>query len=195
MRLRAATCIAVLLAVAGTMLVGTPGFAGSPPPFAGVGLGDFLPPVGTQPPVDPGPIVAGFESKGYVSYYRYTDPAFHGGCVAIRDETNWSAFWAVHTRGIWPEPPTPAIDFGEELVLVCVFGTTTDCCGSYVNITAVERDGDGYSVSVDFHYQSGMMTMLSNPYHIKAVTRTDGPVKFHLLRPWGPPVPEIPPVP
>ena len=64
-----------------------------------------------------------------------------------------------------------------------------------MNITAVDRDGDGYSVSVDLHSQTSMLTMLSNPYHIQAVTRTDGPVRFHLHGPHGPAIPEIPPVP
>lgn len=195
MRLSLATRVGVALLAAVTLVVG---MAPLPRPSAPVpvgSLGEVLPPTDTRPSPDPGPIVTGFEAKGYVSYYRYGDPTFHGGCAAIRDAANWSAFWAVHTWGIAQAPSTPAIDFGKEIVLVCLFGYTTDCCGSYVNITAVDRDGDGYSVSVDLHSQTSMLTMLSNPYHIQAVTRTDGPVRFHLHGPHGPAIPEIPPVP
>ena len=192
MRHRTATCIVAALVVAGSSLLGTASPGGPPSSLPLAGL-EKPPPADTPP--DPGPIVTGFEARGYVSYYRYGDPSFHGGCLAIRDEANWTAFWRVHTWGIRPEPQTPAIDFREETVLVCIFGVSTDCCGSYVNITGVERDGDGYSVSVDMRYRSGVLGMVSNPYHIEAVTRTDGPIRFHHFWPEGPPVPEIPPVP
>ena len=197
MRLRRVGWALVAYVVVGTLVLAAAPFVGSRGEAALTNLGDSVPTVVTQPPPPPDarPIVTGFEVRGYVSYYRYGDMGFHGGCAAIRDEANWSAFWAVHTAGIWPGPEVPGIDFGEEVVLVCILGTVTDCCGSYVNITAVERDDGGYAVSVDMHIETSMLTMLSNPYHIKAVTRTDGPVRFHLRVAWGPPIPEIPPVP
>ncbi len=64
---------------------------------------------------------------------------------------SWSGFWAAHKNGTWPFPPTPGIDFEKEIVLVCILGWVEHCCQSFVNITAVVRTADGYSVTVDMY--------------------------------------------
>ena len=137
-------------------------------------------------PGESGPV--GFETigEGYVSHYLYGDP-WGGGCLAIRDADTWTAFWDVHTSGIWPQPSAPDVPFDLEMVLGCILGTWTDCCSSYIEITGVEAIGDDYTVSVDAHQESGMLMMVTNPFHLVKVPRTDGRVVF--------PLPEIPPVP
>ena len=133
-----------------------------------------------------GPV--GFETlgEGYVSYYLYGEP-WGRGCLAIRDADTWTAFWDVHTSGISPQPSAPNVPFDREMVLGCILGTWTDCCSSYIEITGVEAFGDDYIVSVDAHQEHGMLTMLTNPFHLVKLPRTDGRVAF--------PLPEIPPVP
>lgn len=135
--------------------------------------------------------------QGGRSSYRageHTGPGFAGGCLAIRDEGNWRAFWDVHTSGRSPSPPVPDVDFTRSMVLGCLLGNRRTCCDSSVEIVAVRTYGSTYRVQASRIFASGPFGSEMNPYHLVRLPVTRGPVVF-IDRDTHESIPEIPPVP
>lgn len=160
------------------------------PAEEGLGSG-LLPTVPPRPPYD-GPFRN--LSSGDISYYRYGDSGFTGGCFAIRRGTDWEAFWAVHASGGLGRTP-PVVDFEREIVLGCILGFVSTCCSAYVQIFDIVRNGSAYRAVVKQSASRGMMMAVTNPYNFVAAPRTEGQVTFHHRVWWGPEIPQIPPVP
>jgi hypothetical protein len=70
---------------------------------------------------------------------------FHGGWCAparqvVRTAEEWEASWAELTAGYEPVPAAPAVDFGEEMLLVAAMGERTS--GGYtIEVEAAALDG------------------------------------------------------
>lgn len=119
--------------------------------------------------------------RGSVSHYRYSDPGFVGGDFVIREQRAWQWFWSLHNSGVFPPSPPPAVDFGQETVLVAMLGYQSTG-GPSISITAITYDPgcNCYQVVVERDETPGMIQMISNPYHIvKARLVGNRSVLFH----------------
>ncbi|MFN0242110.1 MAG: protease complex subunit PrcB family protein [Planctomycetota bacterium] len=47
---------------------------------------------------------------------------FEGGTQVVTDAASWTAFWNLHTTGMTPQPPEPAVDFAQNAVLAVFAG-------------------------------------------------------------------------
>jgi hypothetical protein len=150
------------------------------------------------PPVsdDEEPIAVTTIEEGDWSGYRYGDSEFNGGCIAIRNRADWTTFWGIHAGRISPEPPIPEVDFQPDLVLGCILGYVRNCCLSQVTVDAVASKETAYRVSVDRHFEDGIIALaaITNPYHIASVAKTSGQVVFFDAE-TGEHVPDIPLIP
>ena len=65
----------------------------------------------------------------------------------ISDRTTLEATWATLYRGQDPIPPVPAVDFGEEVVVLVAMGTRSS--GGYtIAVNRVQEDGSGRNIEV-----------------------------------------------
>ena len=100
-----------------------------------------------------------------------------GRQVAIRTMAEWQALWKNHA----PAEKPPAVDFNSRMV-VGVFLGSKPSTGYQVEIVAVRTDGGTLIVDyVEGQPARGMVTaqILTEPFHLVAVPRHTGPVKFN----------------
>lgn len=117
--------------------------------------------------------------KGEISYYSYGEPEFGGAVMEIRDYGTWAWFWKTHTRGIQPAPPLPPVDFFREMVLAALLGYQTSGGGPGIEIAWIEDllpvraawPGRALRVRVREDTRPGMLTVITNPYHIVRVPK------------------------
>lgn len=122
--------------------------------------------------------------KGEISYFNYGDSDFLGATMVVRDPKTWGWFWKLHTQGIGSPPPLPPIDFTKEMVLVALLGYQTSGGGPSIEIKTIEgiqnpsrlyhtkfwaRIPLGIRVFVEENRKSGLLTLITNPYHIVKV--------------------------
>ena len=100
--------------------------------------------------------------------------------VVARTPEEWTAVWRAHA----PEKPAPAVDFTREMI-VGVFLGTRPTAGYGVEIAGAREDAGGLVVQ----YREGSpprdaMTaqVLTMPYHLVAVPKREGEVKFEKVR-------------
>lgn len=48
--------------------------------------------------------------------------SFEGGTHTITDLASWTTFWSLHTQGMTPTPPLPAVDFTQDAVVAVFAG-------------------------------------------------------------------------
>ena len=119
--------------------------------------------------------------KGEISYFNYGDPDFLGATMVIRDLKTWGWFWKLHTQGIDPSPAHPPIDFMKEMVLAVLLGYQTSGGGPWIEIKTIEgiqnplrtyhmnfwsRIPLGIKVHIEENREPGLLTIITNPYHI-----------------------------
>ena len=116
--------------------------------------------------------------KGEMSYYLYDDPEFAGASMDIKDRETWAWFWKMHKKGIQPVPPLPPVDFNTEMVLVAFLGYQTSGGGPSIEIALIEdlfsfpaRLGRAFRVLVREDVNPGLLTVITNPYHIVKTER------------------------
>jgi PrcB C-terminal len=93
-----------------------------------------------------------------------------------RTPAEWQALWKDHA----PADKLPAVDFGTRMV-VGVFLGTQPSSGYEVEIVGVRTDGDALVVEYAQRKPGrDMMTaqILTQPFHLVAVARHAGPVRF-----------------
>jgi hypothetical protein len=83
-------------------------------------------------------------------YYSGVDQASRR---VIHTEAQWQALWAQVVRGRQPTPPTPEVDFGEEMVIVAAMGA---------------RATGGYAITVD------SVTATPGALHVFVTERSPG---------------------
>jgi hypothetical protein len=100
--------------------------------------------------------------------------------AVVRSQTEWAALWSRHMRTQTAPPPPPTVDFSRDMVVALFMGARPT--GGYaIAITKAERTAAGLSI----HYRTARpdpSTMqaqaLTQPFHLIALPRVDGPVTF-----------------
>jgi len=117
--------------------------------------------------------------------FETIDRGFHSGIrdarqVVIYDLEAWRGLWTEHVKGRFPEPPLPPVNFIHEMVIAFFLGEK-----STSGYTATVREifvSDGkLVVKVDVETPppgAFLLQVLTQPFHIVKVARTDLPVDF-----------------
>ena len=128
--------------------------------------------------------------QGDISYFNYGDTTFLGSDITIKDRNSWEWFWVKHTQGIYPPPPIPGVDFQKAMVLAVFLGVQTSGGGPSIQISSIEEipnidlgndattprePSDGISVIVKENKEPGLLTVITNPYHIVKIIRRGHP--------------------
>ena len=98
----------------------------------------------------------------------------------VEDAQSWMALWREMTRDRQPAPPTPTVNFENEMVLAAFLGQRSTG-GHSIEITQVEIKDCTMLVTVERSSPppGGMVTMaFTQPSHAVIVARTDLPVEF-----------------
>ncbi len=170
------TLIASSMAVLGLLLAGAvqpaqdSAGAAQPASDAGITLDTPLPtPVNACQPLT--------IAMGDRSGWGYNTPGFKGEDFVIRSPSTWAAFWAQHTSLTDPAPPLPPIDFSQQVVIAVVQGVQTSS-GPYIAIGGImpwiaptPTTAPTVTIQVIDDERMGPLPVLTNPYHIVAVSR------------------------
>jgi hypothetical protein len=100
--------------------------------------------------------------------------------VVARTTGEWSALWKAHNPG----RPAPAVDLSREMVIGLFMGSRPTA-GYSVRITGIERRDDALVIKYDESAPPrGALTaqVLTSPYHIVAIPKADGEVKFERVK-------------
>jgi hypothetical protein len=108
-----------------------------------------------------------------------------GKLVVIRDEAAWKKLWMEHKKNRTGDPPPP-IDFSKEMV-ISVFLGVRPSGGFSVSMTDISDSGSAGGLSVTVEETSPgrgcfVTAMLTYPFHIVRVARTEGPVAFNHVK-------------
>lgn len=148
----------------------------------GIGVGAVLVTItvgavlwGGAPPSDPpAPFSTLYEGD---SYYQ-VGGSYPEGCFTIRDPENWNSFWVRHSEGRFPEPATPVVDFGSNMVLGCFLGFQRTTGSSHIEIVRVELTETTYTTFVTRNYTQSDLPSISTPSHIVSAPFSLGTVRF-----------------
>jgi hypothetical protein len=102
-----------------------------------------------------------------------------GRQVAIRTMAEWQALWKDHA----PAEKMPVVDFSSRMVVGLFLGSKPST-GYQVEIIAVQSEGDTLIVNyLERQPARGMLSaqILTEPFHLVAVPRHGGPVKFNRI--------------
>ena len=100
--------------------------------------------------------------------------------LIIRDAQAWSQFWSQAHRTVMPQPPLPAIDFAQNVVIAATMGTRPNG-GHSVQIEQVfEADGDLFVVVAERSPGANCVTTaaITAPAAAARIPRTSGTVSF-----------------
>jgi hypothetical protein len=111
--------------------------------------------------------------KGTQSGYKERDS------LVIKDQDEWEKVWSLHTSNLDQIPRIPKIDFNTEMVIAIFRGEYTTS-GYYTEITKITESNEKIEVVVtETNDLKGMMLdVLTYPYHIVKLKRSDLPVNF-----------------
>jgi PrcB C-terminal len=134
--------------------------------------------ISTSPPGVAIPVVRlRSDPYSFTFYSGMTVPAR----LVVRDAVTWQAVWAQVYRGMSPVPPTPSIDFSQEMVIVAALGTYGS--GGYGILVdgASEADAGGAAIAIRSNSPgpSCVVTLaFTQPVDIARMPRRDGAVTF-----------------
>lgn len=100
--------------------------------------------------------------------------------VVVRSQADWDTLWKSHA-GV---QPAPSVDFSRELV-AAVFLGTRPTAGFSVEIAGYRREGSALVIDyVERVPGAGGFTaqVLTSPFHIVKLPRSDGPVRFQKIK-------------
>ncbi len=100
--------------------------------------------------------------------------------VVIKDEASWGKLWAEHQSNRGTPPPAPTVNF-KKFMIVGIFLGDRGSSGYNVQMMGIEEVGKDLLVSYkETQPASGGMqlTVMTQPYHLKAIPRTNRPVRF-----------------
>jgi hypothetical protein len=104
--------------------------------------------------------------------------------AVIRTPAAWRALWAEHVSTRTPPPPAPSIDFSR-LMVIAVFMGTRPTGGYRIEVRNVTMSHGELVVSVrrtEPPRGSIVAQVLTQPYHIIVLPRTNAPVRFVPVR-------------
>jgi hypothetical protein len=96
--------------------------------------------------------------------------------AVVRTSAEWAALWTAHGAG----RARPSVDFTRSMV-VGVFAGTRPTGGHSVDITRIERDGDGLAVTWRERRPGAtdiVTQVITTAYHIVVLDRAPGAVRF-----------------
>jgi hypothetical protein len=99
--------------------------------------------------------------------------------VVVRTEAEWTTLWQQHS----PNRKRPAVDFSKEMI-VGVFTGSRPTAGFNISIVSTfAKDGSVLVQYRESQPQRGMMTaqVLTFPYHLVAIPKASGEVKFEKI--------------
>jgi hypothetical protein len=102
--------------------------------------------------------------------------------IVVTNSTQWQELWAKHSAQRTPAEKTPEIDFDKETVLFAALGRR-NAGGHKIEISKVKPSGDEFEVTVNIRGPKPggiQIQALTAPFHIAAVPKLAGPVKFTL---------------
>jgi len=96
--------------------------------------------------------------------------------AVARTEAEFAAIWKAHTY----DRPAPAVDFAREMVVAVFMGSRPTAGFSTEIVSAAERDGRLVVTYRERAPGAGAITaqVLTAPYHIAAVPKSEKPVDF-----------------
>jgi uncharacterized membrane protein len=103
----------------------------------------------------------------------------------LRDPVAFRAVWAAHAG---PDAPAPSVDFESQMV-AAVFAGERPSSGTQVEISGPRHDGPVLEILVDEvppDSQSVTEQIIVSPFHIVALPRHDGEIRFSTQGPWPP---------
>lgn len=124
------------------------------------------------------PFEVPFETMEQGQFSGY-DSDVDGEYFVIRDDDVWTTFWAEHKSIMFPTPPKPEIDFGNEMIIVAFHGYYADN-GAGIQITSIYNNECFWKVNVMRYTGLGTLPVVINPYHIVKTPYSDLPVNFNV---------------
>ena len=98
----------------------------------------------------------------------------------VRDEASWARLWAEIHAGEDPEPPLPAVDFTDQMLIVVASGTRRSG-GFSIRVTSLERRGDRLDVEVlETCPAAGARVSMAlvQPVEVIRLSRSQEPTRF-----------------
>lgn len=84
---------------------------------------------------DPGALIALYAGSAQTTLASSAYSGFRDSTrLVVRDRTAWTRVWSAINGAVEPMPPVPAVDFGEEMVIVAALG---------------QRRSGGYAIQID----------------------------------------------
>ncbi len=104
----------------------------------------------------------------------------HARKLVIRDGETWAALWREHVAERVPQPPLPQVDFTRDMVIAFFLGEKPTA-GYAATIKEIRASLDKLLVRVEVTSPppgSFVAQVLTQPYHIVKLPRSDLPVEF-----------------
>jgi hypothetical protein len=100
--------------------------------------------------------------------------------VVVRSADDWEALWRAHGRG----RVMPAVDFSQQMVLGVFLGSRPTAGYGVEIVSADVNDGTLVVRYRETRPRSDSITaqVITSPFHLVAVPKTDGEVKFETIR-------------
>jgi hypothetical protein len=99
--------------------------------------------------------------------------------VLVRTDAEWTTLWKQHH----PDKPRPAIDFSKEMVVGVFMGSRPTAGYNLSVVSTFAKDGNVLVQYRESQPRPGAMAaqVLTFPYHLVAVPKTAGDVKFEKI--------------
>jgi hypothetical protein len=120
--------------------------------------------------------------RGERSGYRYGDPSFQGEDLVLRTTGAAALFLSEHLGQYDPPPLPDSVSFRTEMLIVALMGHQTSGGGPEIWIESVEEKECHVEVTVVEAWIPGPLDVITNPYHIVVVPKSQKEVLFeHLI--------------
>lgn len=103
--------------------------------------------------------------------------------IVIKDASTWAKFWAEHQSNMGTPAPAPVVNFKKHMI-VGIFIGDRGSSGFSVEIINIQEVGKETVVSYrETQPSSGRMqlSIMTQPYHLRAIPRTNYPIRFKKL--------------
>jgi hypothetical protein len=99
--------------------------------------------------------------------------------VAVRTEAEWTNLWQQHS----PDRKRPVVDFSKEMIVGVFMGSRPNAGFNVSIVSTFEKDGNVLVRYQETLPRPGVMAaqVLTFPYHLVAIPKTTGDVKFEKM--------------
>jgi len=120
------------------------------------------------------------QSPEFETIDKGTQSGYHKrGSLVIKDQAGWENVWNLHTSNLDQIPHVPEVDFNTDMV-IAIFRGEFPSSGFYTEITNIAESKDKLEVTVTEtnDLQGMLLDVMTYPYHIVKLRRSDLPVEF-----------------